>query len=127
MSQRTLELGTYTNEHIDAPTMGVFLAYDNYPVGAIIETTCIIDFNILPDTAVAMQHGGSGGASVLSWEGPDMFRQSGPATVKFTIERTAGGDANPIYVFAGKDSGGYSPYEMQFTSYVVQTGTKTDA
>lgn len=115
----TIQIGTYVEKNLQAPQSGILLGYVNYPVGTIIETTCIVAFDIPTDATFYMQHGGSDGASVLSWEGPDNFTSSGSAEVKFKISRTGEGSAVPIYLFAVNDDG-YQPYKLQITCHSTE-------
>ena len=112
---KTLQIGTYVNEHVDAPSSGVLLGYANYAVGTVIQTTCIVDFQIPAGATFYMQHGGSDGAEVYDWEGPDNFQDSQATMVRFKVRRTGPGSAVPVYLFATDND--YVEYTMQITCY----------
>lgn len=118
-TSKTIELGEYYNERVDAPAGGIYLGYSRFPQGLLIETLCTADFTLAPDTAIYIQRGGSEGARVVYWEGAEAVYQSGPTAIRYSIRRTALGVAVPILIFAANDSGERFPFTMRLTCFSI--------
>lgn len=97
---KTIELGPTVDQAVAGNDQGVLLGYDFYPIGATIQTSLTVSWNGLPSGATLyIQHGGSDGASVLAWSGPDSSTEaSGSLVAQCTIKRTEGA-AVPLFVY----------------------------
>lgn len=91
---------------------GVLIGYDYFQVGSVVQTTMTISWQDLPPGAVLyIQHGGSAGAEVIAWDGPDSATGgSGRIKVTCSIFRQAGA-AVPIFIYAYKS--GYVPVKIK--------------
>ena len=115
---KTIEMGAQVQETTQIPTPGALIGYDLYPVGATIETTMKLSWTDLPAGATLyVQHGGSSGATVLNWSGPDTSTAaSGELTFSYTVQRTEGA-AVPLFIYA------FSSDYLSFTATVEATST----
>lgn len=98
---------------ISPPTVpGVLIGYDYFTMGSVVTTTLKISWEDLPPGAVLhVQHGGSPGAEVLNWSGPNRgVGPSGQIEATYGIFRQAGA-AVPILIYAWRS--GYVPVKIK--------------
>jgi hypothetical protein len=112
---QTVEMGSSVDQQVAAQPPGVLIGYDFYPPGSVVNTTMTISWTGLPAGATLyVQHGGSDGAEVLKWNGPDTSTAAnGKLTASFTIKRTTGA-AVPLFIYAFKDN--YLPLNFHITA-----------
>jgi hypothetical protein len=112
---QTVEMGPSVDQTVVISPPGVLLGYDFYDEGGTVSTTMTVSWTDLPPGATLyVQHGGSDGAEVVSWSGPDSSTElAGSITATFSILRAVGA-AVPIFIFAFAD--GYLPLNLQLTA-----------
>jgi hypothetical protein len=101
---------------ISPPTVpGVLIGYDYFAKGSVVTTTMTISWEGLPPgAALHVQHGGSPGAEVVSWSGPNRGTgASGRIEVTCGIFRQTGA-AVPILIYAWRS--GYVPVKIKVTA-----------
>ncbi|TAJ38028.1 MAG: hypothetical protein EPO55_16990 [Reyranella sp.] len=98
---------------ISPPTVpGILIGYDYFTMGSVVTTTMTISWEDLPPGAVLhVQHGGSPGAEVVNWSGPNRgVGASGQIEATCGIFRQTGA-AVPILIYAWRS--GYVPVKVK--------------
>jgi hypothetical protein len=103
-SVQTVEMGSSVYQQVSASSAGVWLAYDFYAPGKIISTEMTVSWSHLPaGTTFLLKYANSPGAEIVSWSGKTHSgNPNGELRVAFTIKRTTGGAAIPVFISAVK-------------------------
>jgi hypothetical protein len=97
---KTVLMADSMNQNIQAPRFGILLDFGDYPLNSKKTFDCRFSFTIPEGSTLYMQNKGSGGADIENWQGEDHFSKSGSHDISFTMKRTSGEVADPLFIYA---------------------------